>query len=62
MIQSFIILAVLRPSVLLVFGAHIRILRPGKTAPFQEMLQRWRVVGNTVFDLTGPRFESRPAP
>ena len=21
------------------------------------MLQRWRAVGNTVFDLTGPRFE-----
>ena len=29
----------------------------GNTAPFEEMLQRWRVVGNTVSDLTGPRFE-----
>ena len=32
-------------------------LRPGNTAPFQEMSQRWRAVGNTVSDLTGPRFE-----
>ena len=32
-------------------------LRPGNTAPFEEMLQRWRAVGNTVSDLTGPRFE-----
>ena len=32
-------------------------LRPGNTAPFEEMAQRWRAVGNTVSDLTGPRFE-----
>ena len=32
-------------------------LRPGNTAPFEEMLQRWRAVGNTVSDLTGLRFE-----
>ena len=32
-------------------------LRPGNTAPFKEMSQRWRAVGNTVSDLTGPRFE-----
>ena len=32
-------------------------LRPGNTAPFEEKLQRWRAVGNTVSDLTGPRFE-----
>ena len=32
-------------------------LRPGNTAPFEEMPQRWRAVGNTVSDLTGPRFE-----
>ena len=29
----------------------------GNTAPFEEMLLRWQVVGNTVPDLTGPRFE-----
>ena len=32
-------------------------LRPGNTASFEEMLQRWRAVNNTVSDLTGPRFE-----
>ena len=32
-------------------------LRPGNTAPFKEMSQRWRAVGNTVSDLTGLRFE-----
>ena len=32
-------------------------LRPGNTAPFKEMSQRWLAVGNTVSDLTGPRFE-----
>ena len=28
----------------------------GNTAPFEEMSQRWRAVGNTVTDLTSPRF------
>ena len=37
-------------------------LRPGNTAPFEEMSQRWRAVGNTVSDLTGPRFEPRDLP
>ena len=32
-------------------------LRPGNTAPLEETLHRWRAVGNTVSDLTGPRFE-----
>ena len=32
-------------------------MRPGNTAPFEEKSQRWRAVGNTVSDLTGPRFE-----
>ena len=31
-------------------------LRPG-TQLFEEMSQRWLTVGNTVSDLTGPRFE-----
>ena len=32
---------------------HLRIIAPaGNTAPFEEMLQRWRAVGNTVSDLT----------
>ena len=29
----------------------------GNTAPFEEMSQRWQALGNTVPDLTGPRFE-----
>ena len=28
-------------------------LRPGNTAPFEKMSQRWRAVGNTVSNLTG---------
>ena len=32
-------------------------LRPVNPVPFGEMLQRWRAVGNSVSDLTGPRFE-----
>ena len=32
-------------------------LRLDNKAPFEEMSQRWRAVGNTVSDLTGPRFE-----
>ena len=35
----------------------------GNTARFEEMSRRWRVVGNTLFNLTAPRFESlTPAP
>ena len=37
---------------------HISVsLRPGYTAPFEEMLQRWRTVGSIVPNLTGLRFE-----
>ena len=32
-------------------------LRPGNTASFEEMSEWWRAVGNTLSDLTGPRFE-----
>ena len=32
-------------------------LRPGNSAPFVEMLQRWRAVDKTVSDSIGPRFE-----
>ena len=42
---------------LLVGEAHFCVMRSGKTAPFEEMLQRWRAVGNIVPDLTGPRLE-----
>ena len=33
---------------------------PGNTAPFEETSQRWRAVGNTASDLTGPRFKPQP--
>ena len=32
-------------------------LRPDNTASFEEVLQRRQAIGNTVSDLTGPRFE-----
>ena len=32
-------------------------MRPDDTAPFEEISQRWRIVSNTVSDLTGPKFE-----
>ena len=34
-------------------------LRRCNTAPFDEILQWWRFVDNTVFNLTSPRYESR---
>ena len=32
-------------------------LLPGNTAPFEKISQRWQAVGNTLFDMTGLRFE-----
>ena len=41
------------------FARLISVFRfPGNTTPFEEMTQRWRAVGDTVSDLSGPRFES----
>ena len=34
-------------------------LHPGNTVSFEELLQRWRAVSNSVSDLTGPKFESQ---
>ena len=31
----------------------------GNTTPFEEMLKRWRAVGNTVSNLISPRFEQQ---
>ena len=56
-IKSFIIFAVLRRIVYLVCGTHLRAIAPGQHIFFEEMLQRWRAVGNTVADLTGPKLE-----
>ena len=32
-------------------------LRPGNTASLKQMWQRWRAIGNTVFNFSGSRFE-----
>ena len=37
--------------------ASLRQLATQHPAPFEETLQRWRTVGNTVSNLTVPRFE-----
>ena len=58
LIKSFILLAVIRRSVQRICGAHFRDTAPsGNTTLFEKMSQRWRAVGNTVSDLTSPRFE-----
>ena len=45
------------PKHLTSLWVHLRVIAPeGNTASFEEMLQRWRAVGNTVSDVTGPRF------
>ena len=42
------------------FSGHIfGSLRPGNTAVLEEMLLRWRAVGNAASDLTGPVFEAQ---
>ena len=38
-------------------GPISALLRPGNTVPFEEMSQQWQAIGNTVSDLTDPRFE-----
>ena len=56
-IKFFIILAVLRPNVQRVRANNLQVIAPaGKTASL-EMLRRWRAVGNTVSNFTGPKFK-----
>ena len=38
-------------------GPICALLRPGSTALFEERLQQWRAVCNTVSNFTSPRFE-----
>ena len=38
-------------------GPFAAALRWGNAAPFKEKSQRWRAVGNSVFNLTGSEFE-----
>ena len=56
-IKYFTTLAVLRQSVKRVYGAHLRVIGLTNIASFEEMLQRRQAVGNTVYNLTCPRFE-----
>ena len=58
-IKSFIILAVYVETCNGLAGPISASLRKGNTAPFEEMLQWWRAVGNTVSNLTDPRFKPR---
>ena len=64
--RSSIVLAVIRQSVLRAVWAHLRVIAPGQHSPFEEIslpciniFAEKRAVGNTVSDLTGPRFESQ---
>ena len=36
---------------------QLRLIASGQLSFFRRNVARWRTVGNTVFDLTGPRFE-----
>ena len=38
-------------------GPISALLGSGNIGPFEEMSQRWRAVGNTMSNLTGPRFD-----
>ena len=52
------ILAVLHRRLYQFFVAAISAsLKPGNTAPFKKVLQRWQTIGNFVSNLTGPRFK-----
>ena len=43
-----------------VYGTHTRVIAPaGYEVTFEEMSLRWRAVGNTESDLTGPRFDPK---
>ena len=58
-IKCVIIRAVLRRSVSEFAGPISASLRPGNTASFKEVLQRWQAIGKAVSNLTCPRFEFR---
>ena len=44
-----------------VCGTYLRVIAPAQHCSFRKMLQRWRAVGDTESDLTGPkRKDSNP--
>ena len=56
--QIFDFSCCITPKCVTSWRVHLRVIAPmGNTAPFEEMLQRWRAVGNIVSDLTDSRFE-----
>ena len=57
---SFIMLSVICRSVKRICGSHLRnIASLGNTASFNGMLPRWGAFCSTVFNSSGPRFESQ---
>ena len=36
---------------------YLRVIALAGNTAFEEMSQQWRAVGNTVFDVSSPRFE-----
>ena len=60
--QFFNYMCCITPKRVTSLRAHLRLIAPaGNTASFEEMLQRCQAIGNTVSDLTGPRFEPQPS-
>ena len=53
--NQILILAAVRQSMHQVCGAYLCGIAP--VGKFEEMLQQWQAIGNTVTNLTGPRFE-----
>ena len=46
-----------KPNQIFRYAICTCVIAPGNAASFEEVLQRWRAVGNCVFDFTGLRFE-----
>ena len=59
--QIFHFIRCITPKLVTSYRTHISVIALAlNTAPFKEMLQQWRAVGNNMPDLTGPRFDLRP--
>ena len=56
--QIFYYTRCIMPKHVTSWQGNLRVIAPiGNTAPFEEMLQQWLVVGNNVSDFTSLRFE-----
>ena len=59
--QTFHFIRCITPKRVTSLRTHISIIALAlNTASFKEMRQQWRAVGNTMPDLTGPRFDLGP--